>query len=298
MLRGILRLSTTALSPLLSSPNSSLKLGEEPCYLGRAPGLATDAESGTGHRGPKSAGEASLRVPPILYQHPAHGGSTQRVWKDYVAILSAGRTAGAHAVARVRGRCVGRLAQPVQRRRWRGATVGLLTMLIMGVTTSGAQTLAPREYQIKAAFLYNFTKFIEWPPEAFPSPSAAIKLCVLGEDPFGDDLEQTIRGKLINGRTVVVQRFQGMQGLDGCHVLFVSTSEQRHLSQILESLKGRSVLTVGEGREFAKLGVMIFFIEEGNKIRLGIDDDAAKRAGLGISPELLRVAEAFRGKPD
>ncbi len=189
---------------------------------------------------------------------------------------------------------MGRLAQPVQRRRWRGATVGLLTMLIMGVTTSGAQTLAPREYQIKAAFLYNFTMFIEWPPEAFPSPSAAIKLCVLGEDPFGDDLEQTIRGKLINGRTVVVQRFQGMQGLDGCHVLFVSTSEQRHLSQILESLKGRSVLTVGEMERFAAAGGMINFTMQEHKVRFEINVDVTQRAGLKLSSQLLKLATIIR----
>ncbi len=70
-----------------------------------------------------------------------------------------------------------------------GCDFGCATMLVMGVTISGAQTLAPREYQIKAAFLYNFAKFIEWPPAAFPSPNAAINLCVLGEDPVGDDLE-------------------------------------------------------------------------------------------------------------
>ena len=81
-------------------------------------------------------------------------------------------------------------------------------------------------------------------------------------------------------------------------MLFISASEKDQALRVVGRLKNSSVLTVGEGREFAKLGVMIFFIEEGNKIRLGIDDDAAKRAGLGISPELLRVAEAFRGKPD
>ncbi len=189
---------------------------------------------------------------------------------------------------------MGSLTQAVQKRRWRGAIFGLLTVLVMGVTTSGAQTLGPREYQIKAAFLYNFAKFIEWPPEAFPSPNAAINLCVLGEDPFGDDLEQTIQGKLINGRAVVVQRFKGMQGLDGCHVLFVSMSEQQHLAQILESLKGRSVLTVGETERFAAVGGMINFTMQDNKVRFEINVDVTQRAGLKLSSQLLKLATIVR----
>jgi hypothetical protein len=112
--------------------------------------------------------------------------------------------------------------------------------------------------------LYNFVKFIEWPSESFPSPNAAINLCILGEDPFGDDLEQTMQDKIINGRAMVVQRLKAVQGLQGCHVLFVSASEQKRVTQILESLKGQSVLTVSEMERFAAVGGMInFTLQEG-----------------------------------
>jgi len=189
---------------------------------------------------------------------------------------------------------VGRLTQAVLRCRWRGGMFGLLTMLVMGVTTSGAQTLGPREYQIKAAFLYNFAKFIEWPPEAFPSTNTAINLCILGEDPFGDDLEQTVQDKVINGRAMVVQRLKGVQGLKGCHVLFVSASEQKRVSQILESLKGQSVLTVSEMERFAAIGGMINFTLQENKVRFEINVDVTERAGLKVSSKLLKLATIIR----
>jgi len=189
---------------------------------------------------------------------------------------------------------VGRLTQAVLRCRWGGAIFGLLTMLAMGVTTSGAQTLGSREYQIKAAFLYNFVKFIEWPPEAFPSTNAAINLCILGEDPFGDDLEQTMQDKIINGRAMVVQRLKAVQSLQGCHVLFVSASEQKRVTQILESLKGQSVLTVSEMERFAAIGGMINFTLQENKVRFEINVDVTERAGLKVSSKLLKLATIIR----
>lgn len=211
-----------------------------------------------------------------------------------MAILSAGQTAEAHAVASVPERYVVRLAQSVQRRRWTGAVWGLLALFAMGVVASSAQTPAPSEYQIKAAFLYNFAKFVEWPPQMFLSPNTAINLCILGEDPFGDDLEQTIQGKIIHGRAVVIRRFKGMQGLDVCHVLFVSSSEQKRLPQLLDSLKGRSVLTVGDIEGFAAAGGMINFTMQGNKVRFAINVDVTERAGLKLSSQLLKLATIIR----
>jgi hypothetical protein len=177
--------------------------------------------------------------------------------------------------------------------------IGLILM-IMAAVASGtlsvqAQPESPSEYQVKAAFLYNFTKFVEWPAEAFKDPNAPIIIGVVGEDPFGSILDQIVSGKTVNGRRLVIKRVSEARGLKTCHVLFISSSERNRLSPIIGSLNGSSVLTIGDMERFAQQGGMInLFIDEG-KVRFEINVGVAERARLKISSKLLSLARVVRG---
>jgi hypothetical protein len=153
-----------------------------------------------------------------------------------------------------------------------------------------AQEPQPSESQLKAAFLFNFAKFVEWPPAAFAEATSPMVIGILGENPFGDDLERTIRGKTINNRPLVVREFRSPGEATNCHILFISASEKKRLAEIFDGLHGKSVLTVSETDGFTEAGGMINFVAEGNKIRFQINDAAAKGAGLKISSKLLSLA--------
>jgi hypothetical protein len=147
------------------------------------------------------------------------------------------------------------------------------------------------EYQVKAAFLFNFTQFVEWPADAFNAVGSPLIIGVLGQDPFGNFLDETVRGESVNNRGLQVRRFSRVEDVDNCQVLFISNSETARLPQILDKLKGKSILTVGEADDFARRGGIIRFAMVANKIRLHINVEAAKEASLTISSKLLRPAE-------
>ncbi len=148
-----------------------------------------------------------------------------------------------------------------------------------------------REYLIKAAFLYNFAKFTEWPAGSFSDSAAPLDVCVFGEDPFGDALE-SIAGKLIRGRKVAVHRVASIEAAAACHLLFISESEATRLAGILESLRGRPVLTIADMPDFARAGGIINLKTNPNdKVRFEINAAIAKRAGLRLSSKLLNLAE-------
>jgi uncharacterized protein DUF4154 len=148
-----------------------------------------------------------------------------------------------------------------------------------------------KEYDLKAVFLYNFTQFVEWPPEAFPNDSAPIVIGVLGTDRFGKSLEETVRNEVVRNRKLEVVHYSRVEEIKTCHILFVSQSEAKRLDQILTGLKDKNILTVGETEEFTQRGGVIGFSTEKNKIRLRINLAAAREAHLTISSKLLRVAE-------
>jgi hypothetical protein len=147
------------------------------------------------------------------------------------------------------------------------------------------------EYQVKAVFLFNFAQFVDWPPKAFPEPQTPLVIGVLGEDPFGTYLDETVRGENVNNRPLVVQRYRRIGDIKTCHVLFINRSETDRLEQILASLRGRNILTVGDTDDFAQRGGMIQLVTEKNKIRMRINLEVVKAANLTISSKLLRVAE-------
>lgn len=157
-----------------------------------------------------------------------------------------------------------------------------------------AQESASVEYKVKAAYLFNFAKFVEWPVGSFPAKDTPITLGLVGKDPFGSDLEKTFENKTIEGRALQIKRFAEGEDLRQCHILFICASERKSLPQIFEKLQGGSVLTVGEVEEFNALGGMISFITQENTIRFDIKDEAAARVGLKVSSKLLQVAKAGR----
>ncbi|MBI3881774.1 MAG: YfiR family protein [Verrucomicrobia bacterium] len=162
--------------------------------------------------------------------------------------------------------------------------------LLLAVGNGRAQNSQPSEYQIKAAFLFNFVKFTEWPPKAFADATAPIVIGILGDNPFGDDLKQTIGDKTLNNRPLVIKEFRSLTEAVNCQVLFVSSSEQNRLTEILKSLQGSSVLTVGEMDHFTETGGMINFVTREKKIRFQINNTEASKAGLKISSKLLSLA--------
>jgi hypothetical protein len=172
---------------------------------------------------------------------------------------------------------------------WR-RLAALAWLLCCGLAVSAPAEPA-REYQVKAVFLFNFAQFVEWPPAAFPDPQAPLVIGVLGQDPFGAFLDETVRDEMIGRRPLVVRRYRRAEEIDHCHILFISESETSRLEEIITRLKDRSILTVCDTEGFAKRGVMIRLINEKNKIRLRSNFDAAKDAGLTISSKLLRPAE-------
>ena len=158
-----------------------------------------------------------------------------------------------------------------------------------------AQNARSLESQVKAAFLLNFTKFVEWPPAAFSAPDSPIRICVTGEDPFGPTLDRTLEGESVKNRRVEAARLSPESNLRNCHVLFISRSERESNAQIISDLRGSSVLTVSEAPGFADRGGMIEFVIEEGKVRFYINAAVAEAAGLKLSSRLLRVASAVNG---
>lgn len=167
----------------------------------------------------------------------------------------------------------------------------LVAVLLLGGRDAPAETTPPPEYQLKAVFLFHFAQFVEWPPDAFPEAHTPLVIGVLGEDPFGAYLDETVVGETVNNRSLVVRRYRRVEEITTCHVLFISRSEAGRLEEILTSLKGRPILTVSDASGFAARGGMIRFALEANKIRLRVNLAAAKDANLTISSKLLRPAE-------
>jgi hypothetical protein len=154
-----------------------------------------------------------------------------------------------------------------------------------------AQAPPSREYQVKAACLLNFVQFIQWPASAFPDPKTPISIGILGDDPFGNVLEQTFEGELIDGRPLGIRRSKRSQDLRGCHLIFISKSEKDRLPGLLESLSGASTVTVSDIDDFAQRGGVISFYLEEKKVRFEINVGAARRKELKISSQLLKRAK-------
>src|SRR5256712_2552335 len=162
---------------------------------------------------------------------------------------------------------------------------------------AGAESPAPTMHQVEAAFLYNFAKFVTWPDDSFERSGSSLIIGVLGEDPFGAVLEETIRDKTVIGKKLAVKRFARIQDAVNSHILFLSSSEESHLPQILKGLERATVLTVSDMEGFAERGGMVAFTVEDQKVRFNVNVDAVERAGLKMGSQLLKLAKIVGDKP-
>jgi hypothetical protein len=173
------------------------------------------------------------------------------------------------------------------------ALFGLLT----GARYAIAGETPMKEYQVKALFLFNFAKYVDWPQVCFEHTNTPIIIAVLGESNFGDELNKAVAGKRVGGREVVVRQMEKDSDLGKCHILFISSSERKRLGEILNRINSMPILTVGETEQFTQQGGIINFIKKEGKVRLEIDCDAARRTKLQLSSKLLSVADVVKGKP-
>jgi hypothetical protein len=164
----------------------------------------------------------------------------------------------------------------------------LVSLLLIGLV--GRAQSPPSEYQIKAAFIYNFARFVEWPTQSYGAPDSPMIVGLLGENDFGDNLAQIINGKVIKGHPLQFKEFKSLAEATNCQVLFISKSEQNDFPKIITQLQGNNILTVSDGDNFIGAGGMIDLVIVDQKIRFQINDEAAKKAGLTISSKLLSLS--------
>jgi len=157
----------------------------------------------------------------------------------------------------------------------------------------------PRDYDVKAVYLFNFGRFATWPETVTAAEGPSINVCVIGRDPFGMSLDSTLAGEKINGKAMIVRRITVAKDAAGCRILFVSASEEPQVAQILGALGRSGVLTVSDLPGFAAQGGMIEFVLHENRVRFEVNLTAAEQANLKLSSELLKVATTVRraGRP-
>lgn len=172
-----------------------------------------------------------------------------------------------------------------------------LLLLLAAVLQLSAQAPGFDEYQVKAAFLYNFAKFVEWPPGTFANPTDPIGICIVGQNPFGSALEKMVQGKKVGDRAFAVRRLTDTQQASQCQILFIGAAEWKRTHALLEAVKIPGVLTVGESDDFTILGGIIGFRLDGPRVRIKVDIQTAEHAKLRISSKLLSLAEIAKRQP-
>jgi YfiR/HmsC-like len=150
------------------------------------------------------------------------------------------------------------------------------------------------EYRVKAFFLYNFARYVEWPPETFKGPSDPIMICILGHNPFGGALDQATTGKVVEGRPFVIRQVADIERPCNCQILFVNSCDRKRFRTIAAGIKGSGVLTVGEAQGFTADGGVINFTLDDGKVRFDINVEAAGRERLRISSKLLSLAHIVK----
>jgi hypothetical protein len=174
--------------------------------------------------------------------------------------------------------------------RWGRRALGAWLACALGFCLCGAGALAAAnpEYQVKAAFLYNFMKFVEWPSDGLSS-STTLTLGILGKDPFGDAIDE-VRGKTAKGRRIAVQHLHGVEEARECDMVFVCASEKGRLPQILKALQNQRILTVADQDGFCQAGGMINLVSVKNRVAFEVNLTATGKARLRVSSQLLKLA--------
>lgn len=166
--------------------------------------------------------------------------------------------------------------------------LSLTALLVAGLASAEPPRLD--EYQVKAAYLYNFAKFVDWPMETAQHADEPFRICVLGQDPFGKSLDSVVAGRAIGDRPITVLRISAPEGASGCRVLFVASSERKRVLPRLAEFAGTGVLLVGEAGNPTASGMIVNFTLEGGSVRFEIDVAAAVREKLSLSSKLLSLA--------
>jgi hypothetical protein len=176
-------------------------------------------------------------------------------------------------------------------------TLVILTLVLQHIPILRAQQQRASEYQVKATYLYNFGRFVQWPPNVAAAQGNSFPICVIGSDPFGPSLDSILAGETIDGKTVVAKRILKSQDAVNCRVLYIGASEESRLMDLLAALDKAGVLTVSDIPQFSQRGGMIQFVMVGNKVRFEVNLTIAQDAGLTLSSDLLKVAAAVRKNP-
>jgi hypothetical protein len=184
-------------------------------------------------------------------------------------------------------------AAPANRGR-RTRRLWALLLLLLACLCAAATAQETREEQVKAAFLYNFTKFIDWPDSAFPDSSPFV-VCVFADEGFRRELETILSHEQVRGRQITMAP-QPVQDIRSCHLVYFARGESERHGKLLEAAKQAPVLTVGEGRRFLEQGGLIAFLLENDRVRFAVSKRGADAAGLAVSSKLLRVARPFDEK--
>jgi YfiR/HmsC-like len=175
------------------------------------------------------------------------------------------------------------------------AFVPLVALMMLSALPVQARGSHPTQYDVEAAYLYQFGNFVQWPAKSGADRPKTFSICVLGQDPFGTALEDTLRDSKMNGLPMEAKRIASVRDAAGCQILFISSSQQDQLTADLLALREQPVLTVSDIPEFAARGGVIQFVLTENRVRFEIDLSNAQKAGLKLSSQLLKVAVAVRG---
>jgi hypothetical protein len=198
---------------------------------------------------------------------------------------------GSESRAHLSGQCS-------RRPRWlRGSAAGLLLCAFASFGELKAQTPKPTEYEVQAAYLSNFGRFVEWPARPGVSERDPFYVCVLGQDPFGPLLDAALKGETIGAAPMAARRVASASDAANCRIVFVNSTKDSELKGILATLRNFKALTVSDTFDFTRQGGMIQFVLDGNRVRFEINLAAAQRAGLTLSSQLLKVAVAIRRAP-
>ena len=174
------------------------------------------------------------------------------------------------------------------------AAASLSWLIVSACESSAAVDSAQLEYSVKAAYLYKFGGFVEWPQTAFAAPDSPTNLCILGSDPFGALLDKVVDGQHIGDHPIVVKRLEKVEHQSGCQILFVGGADDKKTSQALEAVRGESVLTITDGARTPQATGIINFVIADNRVRFEIDDQAAAANGVVISSKLLDLARSAK----
>jgi hypothetical protein len=177
---------------------------------------------------------------------------------------------------------------------FRKTVYGVMAAAILmagGFLHSVAHAQSVREFEVKAALIYNFAQFVTWPDQAFSGPNAPFRICVLTDNPSTNVMERTFRGKSVRGRPIQIEQSGDIQGVMKCHILFVGQTMKDRMPEIMRAVGSREILTIGDMDRFAESGGIIGLYEENNKMRFEVNLGAARRAHLAISSKMLKAGK-------